>query len=419
MVRVHLGAGFGDRARWGLGPLPRLTNLTTLARSPAFARVSRLAPLLEDVSAPTVFERAEGRWEEALVLVRSGGPCAVGDLTAAFDKHIWPSRNQPSTRSKNWRAWSSVVTWAIARDVVDQLLPMDVATLKALMWDFMCAGSSHSMLSALMAAVQSRHRYYGTPPPILGRGEYRAWSRCLACVMGRPLSLKLPIHKSVVAFLLGWRPASLADNRDRLLTSLATIACLRISEVAALQVCDLWFDFFLQYGIRGYDGTAAVHVMRRKNDVERRGHHPALGRAIDPQLDIVFQLRQWLRFAGLAVHPACSKRRLPAARCPSCPPLFPRLRNGPGNVSVATAITCSPQMASKAVKRMAFIAGAAPERFSGVSARKGGLSTAIEAGVEEIILYLQSGHGPPRAARAYMHIRDPRRLLEVFEAFGL
>ena len=76
-------------------------------------------------------------------------------------------------------------------------------------------------------------------------------------------------------------------------------------------------------------------------------------------------------------------------------------------------------MASKAVTRMAVVAGAAPERFSGVSARKGGLSTAIEAGVEEIILHLQSGHGPPRAARAYMHIRDPRRLLEVFEAFGL
>ena len=70
---------------------------------------------------------------------------------------------------------------------------------------------------------------------------------------------------------------------------------------------------------------------------------------------------------------------------------------------------------------MAVVAGAAPERFSGVSARKGGLSTAIEAGVEEIILYLQpeSGHGLPRAAGAYMHIRDPRRLLEVFEAFSL
>ena len=93
--------------------------------------------------------------------------------------------------------------------------------------------------------------------------------------MGRPLSLKLPIHKSIVAVWLAWRPTSLADNSDSLLTASATVACLRISEVAALQVCDLWFDFFLQYGIRGYDGTAAVHVTRRKNDVERRGHHPA------------------------------------------------------------------------------------------------------------------------------------------------
>ena len=124
-------------------------------------------------------------------------------------------------------------------------------------------------------------------------------------------------------------------------------------------------------------------------------------------------------FAGLVVHSACSKREAPAARCPRCPPLFPRLRNGPGNVPVVSGISCSPQMASKAVKRMAVVAGAAQERFSGVSARKGCLSTAIEAGVEEIILYLQSGHGLPRSAKAYMHIRDPRHLLEVFEAFGL
>ena len=371
-----------------------------------------------------MFERADGNWGDALELAQRGvrqgpGLALVADLTAAFDKHIWPARAQPSTRSKNWRSWSRVVTWAIARDVVDLLLPMDISTLKGLTWDFMCAGGSFSTLRALTDAVQSRHRYYGVEPPIFGRGEYRAWTRCLSCVMGRPLSLKLPIHKSIVAFLLAWRPTSLADNRDRLLTALATVACLRISEVAALQVCDLWFDFFLQYGIRGYDGTAAVHVMRRKNDVERCGHHPALGRASNPQLDIVFQLRQWMLFAGLAVHSACSKREAPAARCPRCPPLFPRLRNGPGNVPIVSGISCSPQMASKAVKRMAVVAGAAPERFSGVSARKGGLSTAIEAGVEEIILYLQSGHGLPRSAKAYMHIRDPRRLLEVFEAFGL
>ena len=34
-----------------------------------------------------------------------------------------------------------------------------------------------------------------------------------------------------------------------------------------------------------------------------------------------------------------------------------------------------------------------------------------------MILYLQSGHGLPRAARTYMHLKDPRRLFENFEAF--
>ena len=126
-----------------------------------------------------------------------------------------------------------------------------------------------------------------------------------------------------------------------------------------------------------------------------------------------------MSLARLAVHPACRKRKAPAARCLRCPPHFPRISNGTGIVPVVTSVSCSPQMASKAVTRIGVVAGAAPERFSGVSARKGGLSTAIEAGVEEIILYLQSGHGPPRAARAYMHIRDQHRLLEVFEAFGL
>ncbi len=89
--------------------------------------------------------------------------------------------------------------------------------------------------------------------------------------------------------------------------------------------------------------------------------------------------------------------------------------NGPGNVTYATMEPCSPQMISDAIKRVAKQAGADPARYSGVSARKGGLSTALE----KVILHLQSGHGLPRAARTYMHLQDPRRLFETFEAFGL
>ena len=75
------------------------------------------------------------------------------------------------------------------------------------------------------------------------------------------------------------------------------------------------------------------------------------------------------------------------------------------------------------------LAGCDSARFSGISARKGGISVANEARVDKTILYLQSGHdqaSPARAymhrafpARAYMHLSSPARFLETFEASGL
>ena len=58
-------------------------------------------------------------------------------------------------------------------------------------------------------------------------------------------------------------------------------------------------------------------------------------------------------------------------------------------------------------------------RFSGISKRKGGNFTSIEACVLEAILYLQSGHGQALPACAYMHLMSPARFLETFEDFGL
>ena len=51
--------------------------------------------------------------------------------------------------------------------------------------------------------------------------------------------MKLAIQKVTVCWLLAWRPMSLASHRARLLTALATLACMRVNEVARLQVCDL------------------------------------------------------------------------------------------------------------------------------------------------------------------------------------
>ena len=63
--------------------------------------------------------------------------------------------------------------------------------------------------------------------------------------------------------------------------------------------------------------------------------------------------------------------------------------------------------------------GAGAPSLLGHLGRKGGISTAIEARVDETILYLQSGHGAALQARPYMQIASPARFLETFEAFGL
>ena len=116
----------------------------------------------------------------------------------------------------------------------------------------------------------------------------------------------------------------------------------------------------------------------------------------------------------------CTKRANIAARCPKCRPLFSRLANGPGRVHVATDEPMSVNMISEAVKQMVALAGLDSALFSGTSCCKGGLTTAILAGVPEEILYLQSGHGSNRPGRNYMILSDnPTRLLETFAAFAL
>ena len=420
IVRVRVGSPFGQIIQWAKGPLPYIKDLTRLADAHPFDGVCNKRALLQDISPPTALERSKGNWEA--VIRELGGPglsASLAELTAAYDAHIFPSTTQPSTRLKNWANWSLVVTWAIVRKAVHMLLPMSRDTLKAITWDLITFGASRSQVAAVWCAIQARHNAFGLEPPLCKPREFTTWMRALEHVMGRPLALKLPIHRSVVVWLLRFRPDSIADHRDRLLTILATLTCLRVSEAAELTVCDLWFDYFTGMGVPGFEGTCAVFVRTRKNDSIRKGHFPALGRSRDPGLDVVRQLTVWLQWTGLCVQPGCPKRLRRQARCPVCPPLFPKTCKTAGGRTGPTWDPIPPQRASAAIKRMVGIAGCDTRRFSGVSARKGGLSTAIEAGVEEVILYLQSGHGPERAARNYMHLREPGRLLQTFEAFGL
>ncbi len=75
----------------------------------------------------------------------------------------------------------------------------------------------------------------------------------LGPVRGRPLELKLPIQKVTVRWLLAWR------HRARLLTALATLACMRVNPVARLQVCDLWSDYLTSYGSPALRDVLGAH----------------------------------------------------------------------------------------------------------------------------------------------------------------
>ena len=86
---------------------------------------------------------------------------------------------------------------------------------------------------------------------------------------------------------------------------------------------------------------------------------------------------------------------------PSVPPLFPITRCAQGGVTVVTDRPCSRQQASDWIRWAVKQAGGDSARFSGISARKGGISVALDAGVPEAILYLQSAL--PGAPGARVH----------------
>jgi hypothetical protein len=138
MVTVRLGAG-NARLSWSKTPLPVLLNVTELAHASAFAGVDRGRILLAD-SEPTALERADGNWGPAarrLGAPGGGAGATVTSLAAEFDRHLAPSIRQPRTRADYWRAWRLVVTWAVARKAVKDILSMKMDTLKALFFLFL------------------------------------------------------------------------------------------------------------------------------------------------------------------------------------------------------------------------------------------------------------------------------------------
>ena len=198
------------------------------------------------------------------------------------------------------------------------------------------------------------------------------------------------------------------------------MCCARCSEVAALQACDLLFDFDTLRCNGQYYSTMAIKICKWKNDSIRKGLFPRIGRPRQPGSahDVVAWLRAYLLRFGLSRHGSCPRALRDRERCPVCPPVF-CMTARQGKVTVLRKTPCSRQLMSEAITHAVAMAGIDTELFSGISARKGGLSTAIEAGVPEWVLFFQSGHGQSKAARAYMALDSPTFLFDTWKAFRL
>jgi hypothetical protein len=108
--------------------------------------------------------------------------------------------------------------------------------------------------------------------------------------------------------------AGTASRSPRLLlTVVVTLGCLRVNEVARLQVCYLWFNYLMSYGVPGFEGTCGAPQPAEERHAAQ-GPLPTFGRSRDPELNVAAQLRRRLELAGLAVHPSCAGEGIAAGR---------------------------------------------------------------------------------------------------------
>ena len=405
---------------WTGSSIPTLDNPAALLQPALAAACPHWRTALLDNSDISALDGAHGNWEPVVDRLARNTAQTIPAKSMAFTQHIITLGSAKGTRIKAWRNWKTVLTWAAGQHALDRILPMDATTLQAMLWDFTSLGASNSMLKSFVDAVISRHRDARLPSPVSGHLGYRRLTQCLARVVGRPQKTKFGITRQMVVDLLRCPAKDTVSLRNHLVTVTLTIGCMRPSEGAMAQTCDLVFDSDYMLGLTQYLGCSTLTTLSRKQDQIRKGHGMRFGKSADPKLDINHQLGLLQDLLGTRPRPSCTKKSRPGARCTACPPLFPKLDKGPhGSWTLAASPTPSASLISSMVLAALRDIGVNTSAFTGASCRMGGLTIATEAGVPESIMWMQSGHSQDRAARRYVRLTNPDRLYDTWRAFNL
>ena len=446
-VTYNLGPA-GAHMTWSLRTLiPTAANAAALQE---FAR--RLGPdfqhwfIDDDTLLP--LEACQGRWRPAVdalaFAVRPGGGVpSIGESAGRFDTHIGPLGLARGTRSKYARVRRMVMTWAVWKGVFAQLLPMSDEFVRAFVWDSLAFAATFPVLKQALDAIKAWHRKLGMRIPLDGAGDYRRFSNQLKRFQPSHHPVKFPIHAEAVRRLLtlplpphppcaGVKPPTPRGRWVRCPTCWAylirwfcclagatgTLTACRCLELGLLKTCCIWWQYdFLVGGWARFKEGAAYNIQVRKNDQHRVGHQARVGVPKDKRYDLLAQTREAIRLLGTEPGPNCEARFDSKTPCRFCPPLFPR-RVKKGTEFDLKRHATSPEISAMIIAGLAAV-GFNTTGFSGISARRGGLSTAIEGGVPEAILWMQSGHSQDLAARRYVALHSPALLYATYESFHL
>jgi hypothetical protein len=91
-----------------------------------------------------------------------------------------------------------MVTWAVARAAVKDILSMKLDTLEALSWVLVCVGVPSSQIETVWKSVLSRHGLSQPRQLLCEANQYSWWVGVLGSIRGRTIAHKLPIRKGTV-----------------------------------------------------------------------------------------------------------------------------------------------------------------------------------------------------------------------------
>jgi integrase len=360
----------------------------------------------------TEFERAGGK-PMVFVSQEGGNPfcSSLLDKAALFDEQVAPATQKLATRTGYWSAWRSFVTFLLLHGAADQAFPSSEAAIKAFAMQLIMVDYAGSSLLRFFEAIVDRHKRFDQPL-VVTAAKLHAWRAALEKGRGLPAREKFLILPAHIHCIIQLPRDSLRHLRDTTIVVVGALCALRAAEIGRLDVCDVLWDF-------DGAGTAALLLWYRKNDGLKRGLFPRIGRGTTAGTCPIVLLREYMQRAKLEVSAGCTKSRWRRSECTSCGRLFRGTTAGGQRMAAAgVKEAAAKDVVTAAVRESLRRIGVEPTGFSPVSLRKGGVSAAVAAGVNETLWRLQSGHRS-MSWQNYADVFRKEQLYEFSNAFGL